>query len=109
MERLTDTQVDGLVQRLVHDHFDLEEGIERIIWVKNGDAQQDIRLIEVNRDTIPAGDFYAFYFAPSEDFPLPIRIGDATPDEWEKIQRGEIGLPSGWSLKQFKIFERSNA
>jgi hypothetical protein len=105
MEKLTDAQVADLVRQLVRNHFDLEEGIERIIWVKNGETQ-DIRLIEVNRDTIPAGDFYAFYFAPSQDFPLPIRIGDATPDEWEKIQRGEIDLPPGWSLQQIEVFER---
>jgi hypothetical protein len=108
MEKLTDTQIGALVRQLVRSHFDLEEGIERIIWVKK-DNTQDVRLIEVNRDTIPAGDFYAFYFAPSQDFPLPIRIGDVTPDEWEKIQRGEISLPPEWSLHQIEVFERSKS
>ena len=108
MEPLTDIQIAELVRQLTRSHFDIEEGVERIIWVKNGNPQ-DVRLIEVNRDAIPAGDFYPFYFAPSQKFPLPIRIADVTPDEWEKIQRGEITLPSEWSLQHVKVFERSNS
>jgi hypothetical protein len=105
METSTAVQREELVRQLMRSHFDLEKGIERIIWVKNGNADE-IRLIEVNRDAIPAGDFYAFYFAPSQDFPLPIRIADVTPDEWEQIQRGEI-IPH-WSLQEIEVFERSN-
>jgi hypothetical protein len=108
MEKLTDTQIAGLVQQLTRSHFDIEEGVERIIWVKNGNAQ-DVRLIEINRDVIPAGDFYPFYFAPSPDFPLPIHIADVTPEEWEQIQRGEIILPPEWALQKIEVFERSNA
>lgn len=107
METLTVTQRDELVQQLARSHFDLEEGIERIIWVING-STDEVRLIEINRDAIPAGDFYPFYFAPSKKFPLAIRIADVTPDEWEKIQRGEITLPPEWSLQQIKVFERSS-
>jgi len=108
MEPLTDTQIAELVRQLTRSHFDIEEGVERIIWVKNGNPQ-DVRLIEINRDVIPAGDFYPFYFAPSADFPLPIHIADVTPDEWEQIQRGEIILPPEWSLQKTEVFERSNS
>jgi len=108
MEKITDTHVDDLVRQLARSHFDLEEGIERIIWVKNGNTP-DVRLIEINRDVIPVGDFYAFYFAPSQAFPLPIRIADVTPNEWEQIQRGEIRLPAEWSLEKVEVFERSKS
>jgi hypothetical protein len=105
METLTETQVAELVRQLTRSHFDIEEGVERIIWVKNGNPNE-VRLIEINRDVIPVGDFYAFYFAPSKAFPLPIRIADVTPQEWEQIQRGEIKLPVEWSLEKTQVFER---
>lgn len=106
MEKFTDSQITELVRQLTRSHFDLEEGVERIIWVKNGNTQ-DVRLIEINRDVIPAGDFYPFYFAPSQDFPLPIHIADVTPEEWEQIQRGEIILPPEWALQKIEVFEQS--
>jgi hypothetical protein len=107
MEPMTDTQVTELVRQLTRSHFDIEEGVERIIWVKNGNPRE-VRLIEINRDVIPVGDFYAFSFAPSQAFPLPIRIADVTPQEWEQIQRGEIKLPAEWSLEKTQVFERSS-
>ena len=107
MKADTTMPLEELVKELTRSHFDLEERIERIIWVKNGEPEE-VRLIEVNRDAIPAGDFYAFYFAPSQDFPLPIRIADVTPEEWGKIQRGEMNLPPEWSLKQITVFDRSH-
>ncbi|MDZ7403973.1 MAG: hypothetical protein ONB41_07700 [candidate division KSB1 bacterium] len=66
METSSAISKDELVRQLMRSHFDLDEGIERIIWVKNGNADE-IQLIEVNRSAIPAGDFYPFYFAPSQD------------------------------------------
>jgi len=107
METTVGTYPVEMVRQLARSHFDLEEGLERIIWVKNGDPEE-IRLIEVNRDIIPTGEFYAFYFAPSSTFPLPIHIADVTPEEWTRIQRGEMDLPPGWAIKQFEEFERAN-
>ncbi len=98
---------EELVRQLVRDHFDLEDGIERIVWFQNGDKEPDVRLIEVNRNSIVTGSFDAFYFASSADFPLPIQIADVTPEEWEKIQRRELQLPTDWTLDKIKVFERA--
>lgn len=97
---------EELVRQLVRDHFDLEDGIERIVWFQNGDKEPDVRLIEVNRNSIVTGSFDAFYFAPSAGFPLPIQIADVTPAEWERIQRQEWQLPTDWTLDKIKVFER---
>ncbi len=99
---------EELVRQLVRNHFDLEEGIERIIWFQNGNEESDVRLIEVNRNSIITGTFDAFYFAPSSYFPLPIQIADVTPKEWEKIQRREWELPADWPLDKIKVFERES-
>jgi hypothetical protein len=34
MEKLADAQIAELVKQLARSHFDVEEGVERIIWVK---------------------------------------------------------------------------
>jgi len=99
---------EELVRQLVRSHFDLEEGIERIVWFQNGEKEPDVRLIEVNRNSIVTGSFDAFYFAPSADFPLPIQIADVTPEEWERILRREWPLPPDWALDKVKVFEREN-
>ncbi len=88
------------------EHFDLEDGIERVIWFKNG-APEEIHVIEVNRNTIPEGAILTFYLRPTQEFPLPIILGDITPEEWEKVKQGLISLPEGWTLDNIEVFERS--
>lgn len=106
METIHAQNREELVRQLVRDHFDLEDGIERIVWFQNGDKDPDVRLLEVNRNSIVTGSFDAFYFAPSADFPLPIQIADVTPEEWQRIQRREWQLPTDWTLDKIKVFER---
>lgn len=99
-------EIEDIVQRMVRDHFETEEFVERIIWFKSIDGEEEIHLLEVNRDTPPSGAVMLLYFGATEKFPLSARVADVTPDEWEKISRGEISLPSGWSLKNTVEFKR---
>jgi len=101
-------QIEELVRRLAREHFDLEEGIERVIWVKN-DGVKEIHLIEVNRNTFPEGKVLTFYLGATEEYPLPVRLADITPEEWDKVKSGLIPLPNGWSLDDIEIFEREDS
>lgn len=98
--------VAGIVQRMARMHFETEDCIDRIIWFKGNGSEDEIHLIEVNRDTIPTGSVMTFYFRESKKFPLPALLADVTPKEWEKIRAGKISLPPGWSLKNAVEFER---
>lgn len=98
-------QVEGIVRQLVRSHFEIEEDIEQIVWVRDRE-EKEIRLIGINRNTLPTGSVEAFYFAPSQDVPLPVRIADVTPQEWEQVQSGNIPLPPGWTLRQIQVFRR---
>jgi hypothetical protein len=98
-------EIKEMVQRMAREHFDLEEGIERVIWFKNGEPGE-IHVIEVNRNTIPEGAILTFYLRPTQEFPLPIILGDVTPEEWEKVKQGLISLPEGWTLDNIEVFER---
>lgn len=98
--------IEDLVRRMVHDHFETEEFVERIIWFKSIAGEEEIHLLEVNSDTPPSGVVMMLYFGATEEIPLPARVADVTPEEWEKIRGREISLPKGWSLNEAVEFER---
>ena len=102
----SDTVTKEFVESLAQLHFEADDGIEQIIWVRSGD-EKEIRLIEVNRTALPSESIQVFRFAPSEDVPFPIFIADVRPTEWERIQSGDIPLPEGWSLEEAREFRRS--
>ncbi len=97
--------IEKIVRRLAHWHFEIEEGIERIIWFKNGEDRA-IHLLEVNRDTFPENKVLVFYHGPTPEYPVGIRLADVTPEEWEKVKKGLIPLPEGWTLSNMEVFER---
>jgi len=102
---MSEERLAELVQQLARKHFEIEDCVERVIWFKNGEGEE-IHLIEVNRNTFPEGMILTFYLRPTRDVPLPVRIADITPQEWEDVKNGRIPLPEGWSLDDIKIFER---
>jgi hypothetical protein len=99
--------IEKLVASIVQEHFDLEEDLEQIIWLKKG-AASEIRLLEVNRNTAATSMVEVFGFAPSADVPYPLRIAEITPEEWERVQNGAIALPENWSLEDAEIFTREH-
>ncbi len=64
----------------------------------DNDSKKPLRLLEVNEDTMPAG-IQPLYFGveESEDgcYP-PTIIIEVTPEEFERIEKGELVLPEGW-------------
>lgn len=100
--------LEKAVKFLVNDNFEVEDGLERIVWLRHG-AGDKIRLIEVNRNGFPIGRIEAFYFSPSEEVPFKTYLADVTPEEWQQILSGEIPLPDGWSLEGSREFLRSES
>jgi hypothetical protein len=103
----TNHDLEKLVADLVQEHFDLEADLEQIIWLKKGPANV-IRLLEINRNTAATGMVEAFGLAPSADVPYPLRIAEITPEEWERVQNGEISLPESWSLEEAETYAREH-
>ena len=98
-------RIEEVVCQLVQSHFEIEEGIDEIIWLRDGE-NKEICLIEINRNTLPIGNVLPFYFAPSKDVPFPVRIADVTPQEWKQVRSGDIPLPPDWTLRKIQIFHR---
>jgi len=98
--------IETAVKFLAQDNFAVEDGLERIIWLREG-AGEKIRLIEVNRNGFPTGRIEAFYFAPFAEVPFKTYLADVTPEEWRQILSGKIPLPEGWTLEESREFLRS--
>jgi hypothetical protein len=96
--------LESVVEKLVHEHFELEEKLEKIIWIQSN--KPEIRLIEINAETIATGDVQSFYFPPSDEIPYDLKLAEVTPKEWQKVLQNEIPLPEGWGLENRREFSR---
>ena len=97
--------LENVVERIVHEHFELEENLEKVIWIRSR-TTPEICLLEVNSDTFATGMVQSFYFPPSNEIQYPLILAEVTPEEWQRILRNEIELPEGWSLENHKAFAR---
>jgi hypothetical protein len=97
--------LESVVEKLIHEHFELDESLEEVIWFKS-DATPKIRLLEINPDTFATGVVQSFFFTPSDEVPYPLVIAEITPGEWQKVLQNEIPLPEGWRLDNHKTFSR---
>jgi len=97
--------VTSVAKNLIQEHFELEPNLEQVVWI-NPEKPAEIRLLEINSDTITTGMVQAFYFAPWEEIPYPMKIAEITPEEWQKILQNEIPLPKGWTLENYKVYSR---
>lgn len=95
----------NVAESLIQEHFGLEPALEQVIWI-NPDLPTEIRLLEINAETITTGMVQSFYFAPSDEIPYPMKIAEVTPEEWQSILQNEIPLPNGWTLENYKVFSR---
>jgi len=58
--------MESVVERIIHEHFDLDENLEKVIWIRSR-ASPEICLLEVNSDTFATGMVQSFYFPPSNE------------------------------------------
>ncbi|MCI0378526.1 MAG: hypothetical protein L0215_13035 [Gemmataceae bacterium] len=97
------TKVEEM-RKLASAHYRVEKGITHIFHI-TGDveeearAEEPIKLLEVNRYTIPTGIMpLSFGPAPAHGIHYPSIIVEVTPDEFQRIKRRELRLPNGWTL-----------
>jgi hypothetical protein len=94
---------DEIAHKLAQAHYDLEEGIESIYRValpgKEDDLREPIKLLEVNRVTVPAG-VMPVYFGADGWVTYPSVVIDVTPEEFAQILSGTLKLPHGWTIQE---------
>lgn len=95
---------DQEARELAKKHYKVEAGLTRVIRI-GGSADveshpdEPIKLLEVNENTVPSGIMpIQFGPSPAAGIHYPSIIVEVTPDEYERIQTGELPLPDGWTL-----------
>jgi hypothetical protein len=86
-----------IAQDLVGYHIIAEDQIVLATMYarKGGDRDNEpIKLLEVNRATVPAG-LMPVYFGSTKDYP-PVVIIEVTEEEYRAVENGELPLPDGW-------------
>ncbi len=96
---------DEVAERLAQIHYKIEPGMLEIYRLrlpkKNAEnhAQEPIKLLEVNEDTVPTG------IMPLLFGPIPERgihytsvIVEVTPREFQQIKAKRLKLPNGWTM-----------
>ena len=97
--------IEGVVEKIAREHFEVEASLEKVIWFKP-DATQEINLLEINARTPATGDVLSFYFPPSDEVPYDLYLAEVTPQEWQRVLQKEIPMPEGWSLANYKELAR---
>jgi hypothetical protein len=95
----------AVAENLIHEHFDLEPSLEKVIWI-NPEQAPEIRLLEINAETFATGMVQSFYFPPSDEIPYAMLIAEITPEEWQQVLLKKLPLPEGWTLDNYKVYSR---
>ena len=86
--------IKKLATELARENVEAEPSIKEVYWLP---AEDEIRLIEVDEQTVPMPEnsdrVEPFYFrpAPQDGIPVPCGIAIIRPEELRKLK-----LPEGW-------------
>lgn len=92
---------DEVARLLANAHRDAEPAIVRIIRLVSSheaEAREPVKLLEVNPATSPSGIFPIAFGAAPPAVPYPSIVVEVTPDEFRRVERGELALPHDWRL-----------
>lgn len=94
--------------RLASGHVEIEPAIEQIYWIKGGEGDREIRLLEVNPNTVPTGVVPVHFGShPPSGITYPSVVVEVTPTEFGEIRTGVKPLPPGWDWSKGLRFEPS--
>jgi hypothetical protein len=88
---------EQIAKELVDYHVIAEDEILLALMYarKGGDhPEEPIKLLEVNRATVPAG-VMPVYFGQTREYP-PVVIIEVTEEEYRSVVDGSLPLPDGW-------------
>jgi hypothetical protein len=93
---------DQTAQLLADAHFRLDQGIKKIFRIVEPDESNNskpVKLLEVNPMTTEAGIQPVGMSAdPDRQIFYSSAVVEISPDEFDRLLRGELQLPHGWRL-----------
>jgi hypothetical protein len=101
---------DAMARWYADRHLRTDPGILESHYLPANAPDREIRLVEVNsligsrtENPIEPIDFGVDTGAPSKHTLL---VADVTPEQWKRIEQGQLALPDGWSLEDSVHFLR---
>ncbi len=101
---------DSMARWYADRHFKTDPGIVEVRYLPTDAPAREIRLLEINQLIARRDE------NPIEPIDFGVDIGaadrhtlfvvDVTPEQWERIKRGSLALPAGWSLQDSVAFAR---
>lgn len=88
---------EKVARDIVEHHVIVEDEIVlAILYARSGGdrPEEPIKLLEVNRATVPAG-VMPVYFGQTKEYP-PVVIIEVTEEEFRALEEGSLLLPDGW-------------
>jgi hypothetical protein len=88
---------EKIARELVGYHVIAEDEIVlAVLYAREGGdrPEEPIKLLEVNRATVPAG-VMPVYFGQTREYP-PVVIIEVTEEEYRAVADGSLPLPDGW-------------
>jgi len=88
---------EQIAKELVEYHVIAEDEIVlAVLYARQGGdlPEEPIKLLEVNRATVPAG-VLPVYFGQTREYP-PVVIIEVTAEEYRAVADGSLPLPEGW-------------
>jgi hypothetical protein len=82
-------------------HREAEPGIVRIVRLvgaQEAEAREPVKLLEVNPATSPSGVLPIAFAADPPTVPFASVVVEVTPDEFTRIEQGQLPLPNNWAL-----------
>ena len=98
-----------VAQELASFHAEVEQSVVKVIRLRTDqedDPNEPIKLLELNRNTIPSG-IVPVYFGPSDEIPFPSVVVEVTESEFGKVEQQTLMLPNGWRLGEV-LYPASN-
>jgi len=62
----------------------------------------ELRLLEITTSVPASGDVVSFRMGadPANGVDYPSNVVLLNPEEWDRVQNGELSLPDGWNLAE---------
>jgi hypothetical protein len=99
---------DSMARWYAEEHLKTDPGITSVYYLPENSGERQIRLIEVNHlmgsrndDALEPIDFGV---DTGTDTAHTLFLLDVTPEQWKRIELGQISLPPNWTLSGAKRF-----
>lgn len=94
---------DEMARWYAREHLEVDPGIREVYYLPADAPEREIRLVEINELIVErleeALEPLDFGVGRDADVEHTLLVLDVTPGQWERIQKQEVPLPSGWSLR----------